>query len=753
MDRATERAFMKARGPTIDRVSRWVAVVASVWFAFAASWGMFGIPGSGHIGAGGAGNVMAAEQMIKWKILYPAWGWYNGVRPVEGNYICHHPFGQYYVPAVLYWLFGHHDVLVRLPAVLMSAAMPPMLYGIGKARWGAPVGAVAAAGYVFVPIALGFSDFWNLETICIFGALLFFWGHTRHLSTGRQRYVVASLVGLAFACAGDWVGYLLVAPTLVWAFLRAFVIPVRWTPRLPTALYARWWALSAILVVLSLVWWIGLFHHVKQIDEWLNAGTTRGGGDSKTLRATLDARKAWIDFSFTPLAIWIGKAAAPICLLRLFVTRLDEETYSLGLLFGATVQYVVFKEGADVHIFWPHYFAPYFALALAQLAGTVGAVVARVLRWFSAPHAARTARTAAVGAIVTLVVGLTPVAAMAHDGIKALGVWRRTGGRYDDNGSFIRSQIDMLFVMKHVIMPNVKLGTRLDVHPGAGWGWEQYWTYQGECAGVTTPAIGGADAEKYPFWLSRSSVMSGDEQRRIAASAHVRTYGDLWVVDKREHAAPLDAYSLNEREPNLFEWLFLDGTEPHRSIGSTPDGWDTWEWRTHLGQPATAPSGEPATLDQFRIAYNVAIAGGDKEGAARWRRRIEAQLDAGPATTFTSPAVRLIGVRVTGGAQPLVESWFECQGALGDASFNVRSTMLAREPLSWIPPDPMDRNMAAPPQISTKLWRTGFLYVTRVMQNHRVGREQYLGGWASRDGSPAPRRADGKPETTLAEIP
>ncbi|HTB79057.1 MAG TPA: glycosyltransferase family 39 protein, partial [Polyangiaceae bacterium] len=484
MDRATERAFMKARGPTIDRVSRWVAVVASVWFAFAASWGMFGIPGSGHIGAGGAGNVMAAEQMIKWKILYPAWGWYNGQVPETAIYLCHHPFGQYYVPAVFYWLFGHHDVLVHLPAALMSIAIPPMLYGIGKERWGAPFGAVAAAGYVVVPIAVGFSNFWNLETICIFGALLFFWGHSRLVTDGRNRYLVASLVGLAFACAGDWVGYLLVAPTLAWALLRGFVFPARMTPRLDVASYARWWALSVILVVLSLAWWVALFHHVGQIDEWLGAGAERGGGDTATLRATLDARKAWIEFSFTPLAIWIGKVAAPVCLLRLLVTRLDEETYSLGLLFGAVVQYVVFKEGADVHIFWPHYFAAYFALALAQLAHTLGAVVGRVVRWFSR------SRAPAVAAVTGLVIGLMPVAAMAHDGVKSLWVWRRTGGRYDDNGALIRSEVDMLFVLRQVVMPHTKRETLLDVHPSANFGWETMWTYQGESNVMSMPAVG-----------------------------------------------------------------------------------------------------------------------------------------------------------------------------------------------------------------------------------------------------------------------
>ncbi len=479
---------MKAPAPTIDRVSRWVAAVASAWFAFAAAWGMFGIPAAGHIDAGGSGNVMAGEQMIKWKILYPAWGWFNGQRPTESLYICHHPFGQYYVPAAFYWLFGHHDVLVHLPAVLMSVAIPPLLYGIGKERWGAPIGAVAAAGYVVVPIAVGFSNFWNLETICTFGALLFFWGHSRHVTDGRTRHLVASLVGLLFVCSGDWVGYLLVAPTLGWALVRAFILPPRMTPHLRIVPYARWWALSVILVVVSLAWWVGLFHHAGQIDEWLSAAESRGGADSTTLRATLDARKAWIDFSFTPLAIWIGKVAAPVCLLRLLVTRLDEETYSLGILFGAVVQYVMFKEGADVHIFWPHYFAGYFALALAQLAGAIAAVVGRIARWFSRP------RAPVVAAITGLLIGLMPVAAMAHDGVKSLWVWRRTGGRYDDSGSLISSNVDLLFVVRQIVMPHVKLGAKIDLHPSIAWGWEEVWTYQAEATLKSAPSFGGPTA-------------------------------------------------------------------------------------------------------------------------------------------------------------------------------------------------------------------------------------------------------------------
>jgi hypothetical protein len=90
------------------------------------------------------------------------------------------------------------------------------------------------------------------------------------------------------------------------------------------------------------------------------------------LSAALAARRGWIDFSFTPLAIAIGKIAFPLCVLRLLTLRQDEETYALGFLFGGVVQYVTFKRGAYVHIFWPHYFAAYFALALAELADPWG---------------------------------------------------------------------------------------------------------------------------------------------------------------------------------------------------------------------------------------------------------------------------------------------------------------------------------------------------------------------------------------------
>jgi hypothetical protein len=727
----------------IERVARAVVILASVWFGFTAFWGLFAIPGGGHLGAGSAGNVMAAEQMLKWHIVYPAWNWYDGHPPPPSAYICHHPFGQYWVPAVFLAIFHHHDFVVRLPATLMSLAIPPLLYGIARERWGAGMGAVAAAAYVVLPISVGFSQFNNLETYCIFGALLFFWGHSRHMVTGKRRHLWASLVGLCFACSGDWAGYLLVGPMVVWALVRAFVLPVRLTPRFNRSTYARWWALSVSIAVGSVLLWLILFFKAGQLIDWVGAAQARGGGEGLKLRAVLDARKTWLDFSFTPLAILLGKIAAPVCLLRLLVTRRDEETYSLSLLFGAVAQYLGFKQGADVHIFWPHYFAPYFALALAQLVHASGAVVGFVVRRFSLRLAP------VVAAWTALSIGLVPAVAMAHDGFKSLWVWRRTGGRYDENGILIRSHLDMLDVVEQVINPRTIRGTPIDTHPSAQWGWEHQWKFQGLNEDVLLPLSSTPSAASHPFWIARPSGMNADEQRKIVGSAHVRVYGDVWLVDQREPAAPLDAYSMNEREPNPIEWLLFNPTEPHRQVGTQPDPWLTWEWRMHLGQSALAPTSEPGTLDEMRIAHNIAVLHGDDATAEHWRERIEAQIDR-TVTTKYDTGLALIGVRLVGGVEPRIEAWFETSKPFdGDDYFAVRSSVSGRAPFSLIPPDTTDRDSAFPGSLPTKLWKPHCIYVATTVLNHRIGIEQYSGRWIPRDSAPFPHRTDNRPDTVL----
>jgi hypothetical protein len=167
--------------------------------------------------------------------------------------------------------------------------------------------------------------------------------------------------------------------------------------------------------------------------------------------------------------------------------------------------------------------------------------------------------------------------------------------------------------------------------------------------------------------------------------------------------------------------------------------------------PGKAP--DRHELQATRIAYNAAVARGDDAAAEKGRARILQALDRRPATSF-SDGVELLGVRITAGVEPSAELWFTRKGdaPLGDASFSVRSTVEARESFSLIPPDPTDREMAFPPPLPTKLWRSGFIYETEVVLNHRIGRERYAGAWRSRDGSRPPARVDGQPRTTVAVV-
>ena len=114
---------------------------------------------------------------------------------------------------------------------------------------------------------------------------------------------------------------------------------------------------------------------------------------------------------------------------------------------------------------------------------------------------------------------------------------------------------------------------------------------------------------------------------------------------------------------------------------------------------------------------------------------------------------RLIGVRLIGGVQPRVEAWFEVtEPPPGDLQFNVTSTIFAKAKYSLIPIDKTDRNMGFPPPLPTKLWKVGYLYSTVTVLNHRIGRERYVGAWASRDGCMPPHRTDHKGDTTLATL-
>ena len=147
-----------------------------------------------------------------------------------------------------------------------------------------------------------------------------------------------------------------------------------------------------------------------------------------------------------------------------------------------------------------------------------------------------------------------------------------------------------------------------------------------------------------------------------------------------------------------------------------------------MGQPATAPADPPRTLEQTRVAHNVAAANGDEAGAARWRAALAAGLD-WPVRAKFDNQTELLGAVRHRGAQRGFTFYFLAGTFKVDAKFAVHARVVAPPRLSTLPVDPLDLDLATNPVVPTSLWRPGHIYSVSVVFRKRPGREQLTGAW------------------------
>ena len=197
-------------------------------------------------------------------------------------------------------------------------------------------------------------------------------------------------------------------------------------------------------------------------------------------------------------------------------------------------------------------------------------------------------------------------------------------------------------------MPRCARGTTLDFHPQFGFYWHHLWKFQGQGQVASMPVAASKNVANAPVLDGALPLapLYGAEYIKIAQAAHVRVYGATWVVDQREPAAPIDVFSMNEHQPNVFQWLFLDGTEPARRLGTTPDPWLTWEVRTHVGQGGALPVGRADDARRRSGSPTTAPARAPPTRRRRAGSNVWSRSSIGSVATHFDRGADLMGVRV-----------------------------------------------------------------------------------------------------------
>ncbi|UQA58946.1 ArnT family glycosyltransferase [Polyangium aurulentum] len=717
------------------RIARVVTVVATAWFALAAAWEMFGPLLAGHY-ASSASMGIIAENMLRWGIVGPVWE-YTTTKPTPDMYYCHHPWGIFWVTTAFMKIFGRHDFVCRLPAIVLSAATPPLLAALGRALFRPAAGAAAAAAFAVLPITLAFANFNALEVPLIAWTLLALWGWVRLEQTWRRRYLGVSLLGLLMALHADWPAFVLAGEVLFFALVRGYLGGRRFFGPIDERRHAEAWIAWSTVSVLSGVLYLAVFHRSGKLVDLLSVYGSRSAGSAMPLAAVLESRRYWIELSFTPIAILLGKIAAVVSLVRLFALRRSVEVVPLAYLGMAVFQYVVFKQGADVHVFWPQAFGAYFGLAMGALVATLAPVLELLAERVRRARGLATQRPWAHGGTLALAIALVPILFILRDGVPALRYARETGGRFNEKGLLIDSDGDKTAFLRW-LAAGLSPRATVEMHEGMKATWAQVWALGGRVVKVNRPPPAGPLAGADDVYVMDSRFASEEHLAAVAGRFHVVAVGPFWAVRPREPFAPIEAYSFAESEPSPLAWMLVSGTEPTRAV--VPDPYLAWELRTHWDQPAEAPSAPPRTLEDRRIAHNIAVARGDSAAAAAMEAEIARELS--PIGAALEGGAELLGKRFEEGARPLLTLFVRAGGPMpAGATLAVRSRVVARPFLSTTMADPTTREVGLPLAIPPGRLRAGFLYADPVPIRKRPGTEVFQALFTGGRGRGAPRGA------------
>lgn len=713
-------------------LARIILAASLVFFALALSWELFGPLPGGHLG-NVTGASIGGENMLTHR-LFAAVTSYTDAKPEAASYYCHHPYGVFVLQAIAHALFGHGFATTRLPAIALSVASVGLVSALGRRLYGALPGALGAAFFAVLPMSLAFGQFANLEVLVIFAGLVFAIGTVDVLRTGKRSALAVALLGALLVCHADFCGFVLVGAVGGLEIARVYVLGGK-VPRRLVFSHARFVVLVTALSLATLLLYLALFVRAGQLGDLVRAYDNRTAGNEAVVGALLGKRRVLWLLGLLPAPALVAGGAGVILAIVKMTRRRPEHGVVLGFFVMTAVQVLLFRGGAEVHVFWPHAFVVSAALGLAAIAELVFSLPPR------APRATRAAFLVGVGLLLVVV---------GRMGLVQLAQSRLTGGRFDDGGRYIGIDRDLtafgVWARGYVDAHTPPLPTRtslpvIGLHPSVPRSWFVEYALHAIIRESPPPARATA-TEAARFVLFDARHATAREQRYVAQQYAVRAHGPLWLLDRAGHPGDFHALRYVEAQPRGMDFLLRTGTDLQRTFGDDRDALHEHEQREHLGLPTDLAPFEPTTAEEARLRVNLAVSRGEAPDPAHRSRAL------GIATVrvdrlFDNGLV-LRGYDVDRGPATVVTLlWETPEGYVPrDLDYLVRARITSLPTLWLAPPDHFEKEMAPPEPLRPASWKAGRLYVQRFVAMKRVGREVFEGVFTARDGA-APIGIDG----------
>ena len=287
----TQRWLRDPRGlphgsPLTNALGQTAALVSALWLLAVGLWEIAAPFGQGRDAISSV-IAVAGESMVRFGTALPV-SEHGLSQPTLENVQLEHPFGVYWISALFSSIFGHHEWVCRLPAVIASALTPLLLYALGRALYGPIAGGLAALSFALTPLTLLLSQVNGFEVALLFGALLAGLGQVRLRQTGRRGWTVVALIGIALALNVDWPALPFVVCLLAALFLRLYVFR---TPKRDFEAGTRLFAWATVFTATVLAYYSWLFFDAGRLPEALAPAPALLLGKGTESAALLAARR------------------------------------------------------------------------------------------------------------------------------------------------------------------------------------------------------------------------------------------------------------------------------------------------------------------------------------------------------------------------------------------------------------------------------------------------------------------------------